>query len=167
MSELDNEQGDNLQYLSYFSLQQLQKIELGFRSLTLPFFSDQSSIETGYRYVRPPLIKIIMGDFNAVDDETDPGNSPFSNLLRYPSAVIESSFSNIQGIKFRSYRTFICTSLKIGKELENTPIYVKDKMIKDTMGFTVEMNLVEVAPSYVDALPSFANFYNNANLIQA
>ena len=164
LSEITDTEGDNLQYLSYFSLQRLQKIELGYRSLSLPFFSDQSSIETGYRYVRPPLIKVIMGNYNSVDDESDPSNTPFSNLLRYPSAVIGSSFSNIQGIKFRSYRTFICTNVKIGKDLDTTPIYIKDKMIKDTMGFTVEMSLVEVSPSYVDALPSFANFYNNADL---
>ena len=166
LSELDNDQSDQLQYLSYFSLQRLQKIELGYRSLTLPFFSDQSSIETGYRYVRPPLVKVIMGDYNAVDDTNDPNNTPFSNLLRYPSAVIGDIFGNIQGIKFRSYRTFICTSVKIGKELDNTPLYIKNNMIKDTMGFTVELALVEVAPSYVDALPSFANFYNNAQLTQ-
>jgi hypothetical protein len=147
-----------LDHLNYFNLENLQKIELAYRSLTLPFFYQNSSIDSGYKYVRPPLVKVIMGDYKQVESE----NTVYANLLNYPYAVIKDKFSNIGEHKFRRYKTFICTSARIGKP-EEFPYYITQmKGIVDTMGYTVDLSLTEVSPSYIQALPSFKDFYDAA-----
>ena len=80
-----------LDHLDYFNLENLQKIELAYRSLTLPFFYQDSSIDSGYKYIRPPLVKVIMGDYLQAESE----NNIYSNLLLYPYDVIGERFSNI------------------------------------------------------------------------
>ena len=147
-----------LDHLDYFNLENLQKIELAYRSLTLPFFYQDSSIDSGYKYVRPPLVKVIMGDYLQAESE----NTVYSNLLLYPYNVIGERFSNIGDQKFRRFKTFICTSARIGRS-EEFPYYTTQmKGIVDTMGYTVDLSLTEVSPSYIQALPSFKDFYNAA-----
>jgi len=152
-----------LSHLSYYSLERLQKIEQGYRSLVLPYHGEDSQVDkdTGYRYVRPPLVKIIMGDYREAESET---SNPYSNLLLYPSAVIGDKFKNIGDNKFRKYKTFICTSVKIDKSPETYPYYIKDNYVKDTMGFGIDLSLIEVSPSYAQSLPSFLKTYNAAQL---
>lgn len=165
LGETENETWNELEHLKYFNLSQLQKLELGYRSLVLPFFTSDKpteQISQGYKYVRPPLVKIIMGDYREVENE---GNSPYSNLLLYPQAVIGNKFNNIGDQKFRRFRTFICTSVRINKSFDDYNLYIKDGYIKDTMGFGVELNLIEISPSYAQSLPSFGDFYNAANLL--
>ena len=36
-------------------------------------------------------------------------------------------------------------------------------MVKDTMGFSVSMNLIEVVPSYSDVQPGFYEYYDTIN----
>ena len=147
-----------LDHLDYFNLENLQKIELAYRSLTLPFFYQDSSIDSGYKYIRPPLVKVIMGDYLQAESE----NNIYSNLLLYPYDVIGERFSNIGEHKFRRYKTFICTSARIGRP-EEFPYYMTQmKGIVDTMGYTVDLSLTEVSPSYIQALPSFKDFYDAA-----
>jgi hypothetical protein len=160
LAEYDGDNSPQLDYLSYFNLQQLQYIELAYRSLVLPFFTQNEDITNGYRYMRPPIVKVIMGNYQHAEDD-DSSAEPYSNLLRYPDNVIgPSRFANISGIRFRNFRTFICTSVKIDKNFENFNIYHDNTYgIKDTHGYEVSMNLTEVSPSYIDSLPSFADFY--------
>jgi hypothetical protein len=164
LSEIYDTNSTELSHLSYFSLFRLQQIEMVFRSLVLPFFPVDNTISTGYRYMRPPLIKIIMGNYNQANT-SDALGTPFANILRYPDAVIgPNRFANVSGMNYRNYRTFICTSVKIDKNLADFPIYYDNTNgIKDTHGFNVDMSLIEVAPSYVDSLPSFADYYQNAS----
>jgi len=165
LGEMNNESSTDtygnpiqLDHLDYFNLENLQKIELAYRSLTLPFFFQNTSIESGYKYVRPPLVKVIMGDYNQAENE----NTIYSNLLNYSYDVIGSRFSNIGDNKFRKYKTFICTSARIGRP-EEFPYYISQmKGIVDTMGYTVDLSLTEVSPSYIQALPSFKDFYDAA-----
>ena len=165
LGEMNNESNPDsygnpvqLDHLDYFNLENLQKIELAYRSLTLPFFYQDSSIDSGYKYVRPPLVKVIMGDYLQAESE----NTVYSNLLLYPYNVIGERFSNIGDQKFRRFKTFICTSARIGRS-EEFPYYTTQmKGIVDTMGYTVDLSLTEVSPSYIQALPSFKDFYNAA-----
>lgn len=161
IKELDSDSGGELDSLSYFSLERLQKIELGYRSLILPFFPKDSDVQTGYRYMRPPLVKIIMGDYHSAETQSP---APYQNLLLYPDAVYNGAFDTVKGNKFRRFKTFICTGIKIDKDPEKFPYYIKDKYIKDMMGFGISMSLIEVAPSYVNALPSFQDLYAAAGL---
>jgi hypothetical protein len=170
LGEKDNEQDwdkSQLDHLSYFTLQRLQKLELAYRSIVLPFFPTDNTASTGYRYMRPPLIKIIMGKYTNYTKESDDSTaSPYNNLLRYPSAVMKDRFQKVTGIRFRTFRTFICTSVKIGKSFDDFPIYYdSDNGIMDTHGYTVDMSLTEIAPSYIESLPTFSDFYNGANNI--
>jgi hypothetical protein len=88
-------------------------------------------------------------------------------LLLYPSAVIGDKFKNIGENKFRKYKTFICTSVKIDKSPETYPYYIADGYVKDTMGFGIDLSLIEVSPSYAQSLPSFLKTYNAAQLQKA
>lgn len=166
LAEKEGDESPQLDYLSFFNLQQLQYIELAYRSIVLPFFPEDQDIISGYRYMRPPVVKVIMGNYQHAED-SDTSTEPYYNLLRYPDKVIgPNRFANINGVRFRNFRTFICTSVKIDKNFDIYNIFHDNTSgIKDTHGYEVSMSLTEVSPSYVDSLPSFKDFFLNSGAI--
>ena len=141
-------------WMTGFTLVDIQKYELLYRSLTLPDFPDEGSIEAGYQYSRPPTVKIVMGQ----PQEPSIGNTPFANLLTYPRQVINNKLSNQP--KYRNYKTFITSNVTINKNLEEMPVFLDDDgYILDAIGYDVSLTLIEVTPSYSDILPTFSDFF--------
>jgi hypothetical protein len=145
-----------------FSLKDIQLIELNYRALNLPWYESTGvSIEDGYKYYKPPLVKIIMGDKNKITSvgNAEKGADIYSNLLTYPDNILGSENLKSQS-KMRHFKTFIATSVAIVKDIQNMPLYLDDEnVLKDTFGFTVNMSLIEVTPSYFDTMPHFNDYY--------
>lgn len=142
-------------WMANFTLSNIQAIEFAYRSLAYPHYPEEQNIDQGYKYVKPPLIKVIMGDYN------NKTTAPYSNLLTYQTdSVVEGRLqSNFEEGK-KTLRTFIATNVAIKKDLENTPLYLdENKILVDTFGFEVNMTLIEVTPNYTDSLPDYKNYY--------
>jgi len=152
-----------------FNIRDIQLIELGYRSLTLPWFSETTQID-GYRYYKPPLIKVIMGHKDYINKSTTglkTTNSPYSNLLTYPTDVLNDKISG----ELRHFKTFIATSCAITRD-DNMP-YFMDKietetdgeryLLKDTFGYNISMNLTEITPSYHQIFPNFKDYFSKSN----
>ena len=144
------------EWMSTFTMANVQAIEFAYRSLAYPHYPDEQDADQGYKYVKPPLIKIIIGDYT---NQT----APYSNILTYQNddvinGRLQSNFETGKKI----LRTFIATSVGIKKDLNETPIYLnEDGVMRDTFGFEVSLNLMEVTPNYVDAPPDFKSYYTN------
>ena len=101
-----------------------------------------------------------MGDKEKVN-KINTGNSPYSNLLTYPEDVLNNKISSG---KLFHFKTFIVTSCSIIRD-ENLPYFLDkddDNLLKDTFGYTVNLNLTEVTPSYHQMLPNFKDYYSKA-----
>ena len=146
-------------WMSEFTLSRIQAIEMGLRSLVYPSFPDSQSVDSGYKYTRPPLIKIAMGDYT---NET----APYGNLLSYQTSAMigDARLKSSQKFGSKLLRTFIATSVTITKKLNETPVYLDDNLrIRDTFGFDVALNMVEVTPSYTDIPPDYLNYFSQYN----
>tara|TARA_Y100000310_G_C20701027_1_gene829901 strand:- start:86 stop:2605 length:2520 start_codon:yes stop_codon:yes gene_type:complete len=163
-------------WMSVFDMVSIQNIEMALRSLTMPSFSSASGIDSGYKYSKPPLLKIVMGDKNRVQaGEMMSHNTPFSNLLCYPQELIQGDV--LQSESFtgqKRFRTFVATGVQITKDLNTTPLLIEDRIeragdnnetpyIKDTMGFDVTITMIEVTPNYMDVMPNFSHYYGAAS----
>lgn len=146
-----NSTGNN--WMSEFTLKKIQAIEMGYRSLVYPHYPDSEAVNQGYKYVKPPLVKIIIGNY--IDD-----TAPYANLLTYQhSDVVENRLDTAINYGGKILRTFIVSEVTIKKDLNETPIYLdENKTIRDTFGFEVSLNLMEVAPNYMDSMPDFKNY---------
>jgi len=105
-----------------------------------------------------------MGDKNKIDKvgEAKKGADIFSNLLTYPDNVLGTENFKSQS-KLRHFKTFIATSVTITKDIQNMPLHLDDDgVLKDTFGFTVNINLIEVASTYFDSMPHFNNYYEHS-----
>ena len=128
---------------------------MGLRGLVYPHFPANQSKNRGYRYVKPPLLKIVMGNANANE------KSPFSNLLTYPQTINKDSNKIASLSVERNYKTFIASSVEITKNLDSVPVYIdEDRTLKDTFGFDVSINLVEITPSYSDLYPDQKDYFD-------
>jgi hypothetical protein len=151
-------------WLGLYDMRTVQLIELAYRALILPYFTPNST-DTGYKYFKPPLVKVIFGDHSGGKlDEISIQNRPFSNMLVYPKDILEiQGASRLTGQpNFRYFRTFIVTNVTIQKNLEETPIFIDINdgyLAKDTMGFEVNLSMIEVTPSYADVQPGFYEYY--------
>ena len=140
-------------WMSKFTLEKVQAIEMGYRSLVYPHYPDAEEENMGYKYVKPPLVKIIIG--NHTDD-----TAPYANLLTYQHPDVVSNRLNTS-INYggKILRTFIVSEVTIKKDLNTTPLYLdENRSIRDTFGFEVSLNLMEVAPNYMDSMPDFKNY---------
>jgi hypothetical protein len=62
----------------------------------------------------------------------------------------------------KRFRTFVATNITISKDGETYPYYIdSDGLVKDIMGFTVTMTLIEVTANYADRYPGFGDYYKN------
>lgn len=153
--DLDNRGSVGHDWMSEYTLSHIQGIQRAYESLSLPTFpsDEQENIEKGFKYIKPPLIKVIIGD--AKEDE----EQPYSQLLTYPRTIGDGILSSHKNRKY--YRTFIVTSVNIQKDLQQTPLYIgENKKVKDTFGFTVSISLAEVSKSYMDAMPNFRSYFS-------
>ena len=142
-------------WMTQFTLERIQAIEMGFRSLVNPHFPEDQSIDQGYKYMKPPLIKILMG--NVEDSST-----PYANLLTYQNNnVVDGKLQTAEQYGGKLLRNFIATSVTIEKNLNETPIYLDEYgTIRDTFGFKVSMNLVEITPNYMDIPPDYKSYFD-------
>jgi len=174
-SEVTNEQREQFHdsWVSTFDMVTIQYIEMAYRSLVMPYYREANT-SNGTLYTKPPLIKIIMGDKDEVQNpERLSDNQPFYNLLCYPNEIVDredvlQSERNLMGEgAYRHFRTFVVTSVQILKNLNEQPLFIEKgsgetPYLKDTMGFTVNMTLVEISPNYMDVLPNFTHYYGAA-----
>lgn len=160
-------------WITAFDLRTVQMIELAYRSLVMPHFTPaEEPTETGYQFMKPPLLKIIIGDKDKVQTAPDiTQNQPFSNLLTYPYPILKDQHlaSELKReIKYRHFRTFVATGVEIRKDLNNAPLELSSDetpYLLDTHGFEVAMTLVEVTPNYMDAVPSFGDYYEEVRQV--
>lgn len=142
---------DGQGWMNNFTLEKIQAIELAYNSLVMPHFpqeDDKSVVDTGYKYIKPPLIKVIIGG------KTE--NAPFSNLLTYQRDGIIKDYHLKNDTYDKFYKTFIVTGVQINKHMEDYPMYLDDDLkMLDTFGFDVSLNLTEVTPGYMDMVPDF------------
>ena len=155
----DNEVStDGNNWMNFYTLEKIQAIEKAYRSLVLPHFPDETNIEQGYFYVKPPLLRVIMGGAN--DEPADTG--PYANLLTYGRNEMVTGRLESAGSFFNSnsrLKNFIATEVTIIKDLKETPIVLDKKgRIKDTMGFKVSLSLTEVTANYMDSIPDFKRY---------
>ena len=161
-------------WMSVFDMSMVQMIELAYRSLVMPHFtSAQEPTAKGYQYMKPPLLKIIIGDKNKVQGKIPDVtlNQPFSNFLTYPSPILKTQHLTSElknhGL-YRHFRTFIAASVEIRKNINELPLLLSDDetpYLMDTHGFEVSLSLVEVTPNYMDAVPSFGDYYEETRKI--
>jgi|GEM_PF-2983238 hypothetical protein len=145
-------------WMDIFTLNFLQGIQSGYEALSYPFFpsNEQQNIEKGFKYVKPPLIKVVIGEAGEGEE------APYSNLLTYPQNIAGDNTEILASSKEKIlYKTFIVSSVNIEKNLEETPLYIKNKKIKDAFGFTVSLSLVEITKSYMDVMPNYENYFNH------
>jgi len=160
-------------WMSVFDMRMVQIIELAYRSLVMPHFTPaQEPTESGYQYMKPPLLKIIIGDKNKVQTAPDLTlNQPFSNFLTYPKPILKDQHLDSElkssGL-YRHFRTFVAASVEIKKNINEQPLELSQDetpYLLDTHGFEVTMSLVEVTPNYMDAVPSFGDYYEETRTI--
>ena len=154
----DNEVAtDGNNWMNFYTLEKLQAIEKAYRSLVLPHYPD-TNIEQGYIYVKPPLLRVVMGGSN--DDFGDSG--PYANILTYGRNSMTTNIAESSGTLFASntrLKNFIATNVTIKKDLNENPIVLDNKgRILDAMRFSVSLNLTEVSANYLDSLPDFKRY---------
>jgi len=139
-------------WMKNFTMENVQAIEAMYRSLSLPSYPKvENEVDNGYKYVKPPLIKVVMGQVAA-------RASLYQGLLTYGIANIEDKRKSEEERK--GFRTFVVTSVSIKKDLIETPLYLDRYFsIVDTFGFEVSLSLVEVTKSYTDQQPDFQSYY--------
>ena len=121
-----------------YTLSYIQQIEMALRSLGYPSVNEDSTINDGIRYARPPIIRIVFGNENN------------SNILNY---------SLLDGTKRNRY--FIANTIDIKKNIMESPMYINDNQeIIDVFGFDVSLGLIEVKQSYFDIPPNFQDYFN-------
>jgi hypothetical protein len=148
---------DGYNWMSQFTLKNIQGIELAYRSLVLPYFpsEERQDVGEGYKYTKPPIIKIIMGN----EFET----APYSAILTYQNDKVakDRHHKSQSDVMQKKYRSFIVTSVSIKKDLIETPLYLnKDGIALDTFGFEVSLSLIEVSHSYMDMVPDFKSYFD-------
>jgi len=126
----------------------ISTIENMYRSLVYPAFKENSSTsEKSFEYAKPPIVRIRIG-------------GDLSNLLVYPKKIKESSSG-----EDNSFRNFIVTGVTINKDIQNVPLMLVKEEIVDSIGFEVQMSLIEVSRNYIDALPDFRDYYSTFSSI--
>lgn len=152
-------------WMNEFTMKKIQAIESAYRSLVLPHHPDSTDTDQGYKYMKPPIIRVVMGSSN----EDQPDGGPYSNLLTYQSDTVVENRLNSSGEIFggnKRLRNFIATGLSIKKNLEESPLRLDVKgRLMDTFGFEVTLNLTEVTTSYIDALPDYKRYFSQYNAI--
>lgn len=158
LSNSDNEDenydlyGGHKDFIDQATLSLIQKIEYMWRGLVLPYQASDRNL-----FVPPPIIRVVLGggvDRSDSDNENVPEDIPqerYSNFFTFPSKA---------DLKKRFLRKFICTSVQINKNVDETPYVYKDGYVEDLLGFNVSASFVEVDPSYDDqlTLPDFSNY---------
>lgn len=139
----------------FFTLERIQAIELAYRSLILPHYPDFDE-DKGYRYIKPPIIRVVIGDIEEA--------GPYANLVSYQSNDLIGDKFQASGERFgeRIYKSFVVSSVEIKKDInsQEMPLYINKKgKLTDTFGYEVSLSLIEVAPSYMDRLPDYRNYY--------
>lgn len=162
------ESSDEVDYwMNFYTLDALDKIEMAYRSLILPNFMIES--KSTY-YVRPPSIKIIMGDENLLNTQKnninyDNGQFEFA-YPSYPNNVSDlykannllASQTTSQNLSMQFHKMFVATGVTINKDFESDIYFVKNG-INRMSGFTVELSLVEVTEDYMDLMPDYKVYY--------
>ena len=156
-----NEVGiDGNNWMSFYTLEKLQAIEKAYRSLVLPHYPTENDLEQGYVYVKPPLLRVIIGGSNK-----EPGDSgPYANILTYGVNSMTDGIADSSGVVFSSnsrLKNFIATNVTIKKDLYENPIVLdKEGKVLDAMRFNVSLNLTEVSTNYLDSLPDYRRHSN-------
>jgi hypothetical protein len=151
-------------WVDYFTEEIIEKIEMAYRSLIMPNFIQENNRVT---YIKPPVIKILFGDYEKIKDGDD-------LVLDYNKGQYEYSYPNDKGriyeknlllasqkgIGMRFHKMFVATNLTIVKDEEKRIIYTKNGIHKYS-GFSVDMTLVEVTENYMDIIPDYKVYYES------
>jgi hypothetical protein len=154
---------DQNDYIQHWSMDVIQDIQLAYKALSLPTYPNGSEVQ----FRRPPFIKIVVGSDAAEDEgiknmlyrnpaagENDGNNRFFKSVT---NVTADGSGINMTSkTAWKTVKTFVVSSVAVDKKTGELP-YVFDRSGKplDTMGFDVTLNLLEVAPSYMDLEPDF------------
>lgn len=138
-------------WMEAFHLRNVQSIEMAYRGLVFPQLAKE-----GGSYFRPPLVKIVFGNTNEINDGKEVGTTPFNSLLTYPY--------KFSGSTKMYHKSFIVTKVDIKKDWDSTPLILNENNngILDLQGFSVTLSLMEVDPMYIGVLPSFEDYYSIA-----
>lgn len=116
-------------------------IERMFRSLVLPFSGD-----TKRAFSKPPVVKIVF------DKDISEENNKIYSMLKYPIGDSGKYY----------HRTYVVTKVTIFKDLKESPLLMnEDGTIRDTHGFKLNMELMEIDYNYINSLPEFGEYYNS------
>lgn len=153
-------------YMSMYTPSYIRKIENLYRSLVLPYRGEIDGVST---YVRPPMIKVVLGDMFTHPVETD---------LKYDGGIPElegkrkkitsvggltDSYSLDDGIFKQKFRTYVATSVTIRKNLQEDKIIIMNNQLLNTAGFTVSLSLLEVNQNYGNnEMSDFETYYKEA-----
>jgi len=154
---------------AYATDQNIRRIENLYRSLVMPYTNEfnvsqdtNNNANTCYTkyYVRPPMIKIVLGDIF-----THPTSSDFTNFESGNSwaGMDRNSISTIS-ILNKNFKTYVASSVSIKKSLQDNKItFDNNKNLLNTASFQVSLSLLEVSQEYNDApLSDFNAYYNMA-----
>ena len=129
----DNTKG--ISWMSKWTLEYIQKIELALRSLVVPSLMDNNE-----RSTRPPIIRVNLGSY--------------SNIFQFPNMLHGG----------QRYRYFVASSVDIDKNYDNGFYFGEETdfgyYARDTMGFDAKISLIEVKRSYFTRYPSFNDYYD-------
>ncbi len=153
-------------WMNFYTQENIDKIEMAYRSLILPDFILANSQIT---YIRPPAVKIIFGDEKKLNLQESNSNLDYNkgqfefSYPAYPSNVSNLYSSNklIQSQNtnpLRFHKLFVATGININKDIAQEIIHTKDGINRFT-GFSIDLTLVEVTENYMDLLPDYKVYY--------
>jgi hypothetical protein len=159
---------------SGYTMQDLQKIEMIYKSLLFPK-EKQVDDKTYSFYTRPPIINIEIGNLSTNKNPTlFSDNLNIVNKKNNNKDVINNFFTRIKYSDENNFtvefKDFIVTDINIEKDYEKTPFFlekasneingeVKDVYLpRDLMGFKVSIEITEIDPNYFGILPSFDDY---------
>lgn len=129
-------------WMQKYTPKNVQAIENALRSLALPQVNDDNS---NLSYMRPPAVKIVMGNQRTSDEHLFP-------MLTYP---LRSGNGDVRNF----HRTFVVTSVKINKNMEEQPLQTHEGFVFDTHGFEVSLELMEIDSNYIGMMPRAGDYY--------
>lgn len=118
-------------------------IENMYRSLIYPAFKEESTSGKSFEYVKPPVVRICVG-------------GAASKMFSYPKKI---TTKGVEGDEPSAFRNFVVTGVTINKDAQTIPYIYVDGGLTDTMGFEVNLTMVEVSRNYLDVLPDFNDYY--------
>ncbi len=148
---------------NYATLINIRRLENLYRSLVFPYANEINISEENKQsyYVRPPMLKVVLGDIFTHPIET---NLSFGENGKITSISNISNTTEITDDIYKGkFKTYVATSVNIKKNLQEDKIVMMNGQLSNTASFVVSLSLLEVSQNYSDnSISDFETYYSQA-----